>query len=62
MGLRMGIILILLWFVSIAITVCVCEARDKRKTRELNERLNSPFFRNVTDGYYRVGNISGVGR
>jgi hypothetical protein len=57
-----SLVLVLLWFVSIVITVCVMESRDKRKTRALNDRLNSPFFRNVTDGYYRVGNIGGVGK
>ena len=40
----------------------VIKENRRRRTRALLARLNSPYFRQITDGYYRVGNISGVGK
>jgi hypothetical protein len=50
-----------LLFLGFLILICRRASR-KRHEQETLDRLNSPYFRQVTDAYYRVGNISGVGR
>jgi hypothetical protein len=35
----------------------VIKDNKKRKTRELLKRLNSSYFRSVTDVYYRAGKL-----
>lgn len=62
MNWQSSLVLMFLGFVALAVVVCVRDANRKRKTRRLLDQLNSPFFRQVTDAYYRVGNLSGVGK
>lgn len=62
MNWQMSLILMFLLFAALGAAACIHDACDRRKHRAMLRKLNSPFFRNVTDAYYRVGNISGVGR
>lgn len=61
MSLEMDLIIALLIACAVGAAVCIRESRIARRRRLLG-RLNSPFFRQVTDAYYRVGNLSGVGK
>lgn len=58
----MGLILICSGFSLFAGVMCAIEHHQRRKLGRMLRRLNSPYFRQVTDGYYRVGNLSGVGK
>ena len=62
MSWQIGLILTCSGFSLFGGIACMVEASQRRKLSRTLRRLNSPYFRNVYDGYYRVGNISGVGR
>src|ERR1700722_17422687 len=62
MSLELAAGLALLFACAVGLVACWIDANRKRPRRQLLKRLNSPFFRNVTDAYYRVGNLSGVGK
>lgn len=61
MSWQMGLILLGLASIAACAWACVDGYRRDRKAKMLR-RLNSPYFRQVTDAYYRVGNMSGVGK
>lgn len=58
--------LVAIAFIALLVALCgagdVIHAYRRRRSARLLKRLNGPFFRNVYDAHYRVGNCSGLGR
>jgi hypothetical protein len=50
-------ILVMLGFLAFVVTVVRHENARKRRAHTLS-RLNSPFFRQITDAHYRAGNLN----
>lgn len=47
-------------YFALIVALCWTDSRKKRRRNRLLTRLNSPFFRCITDAYYRAGKLNGA--
>jgi hypothetical protein len=51
-------VLATLGYFTLIVALCWAGSRKKRRRNRLLTRLNSPFFRNVYDAYYRAAKLN----